>query len=335
MNIFDTFITQPIFNFLLVIYSVIGDFGVAIIILTILIRLALWPLVKKQLHQTKLMRSIQPELKKIKTRAKGNRMLESTLMMELYREKGIKPFSSLLVLLIQLPIFIALFSVIRVLSMQRDQIEHFVYGFLHGLPRIGEIIADPNAFNGHLFGVIDLVRQAVSDVGIYWPAMILAILAAVFQYIQSKQTLPSAPEKRKLRDIFRDAAAGKKADQTEMNGAMMGGMVKIFPILTFVIAINFSGALVLYYAVTSIVAVIQQHFVLKKDLGELENLAAKKTTKNSSAGFGKTASKSPREKRAVEAEIITRKPTKNKNPSTDKSPKPSGGQTVVRRLKAK
>ena len=91
MNIFDRLLTQPIFNLLALIYNFVADFGVAIIIMTILVRLLLWPLVKKQLHQTKLMRAIQPELKQIKKKTKGNRMLESQMMMELYRERGIKP----------------------------------------------------------------------------------------------------------------------------------------------------------------------------------------------------------------------------------------------------
>ena len=85
MNIFDTLIVQPIFNLLALIYGIIpgGDFGISLILFTVIVRLAMWPLVKKQLHQTKLMRGLQPQLKQIKTKAKGNRQLESQLMMEL------------------------------------------------------------------------------------------------------------------------------------------------------------------------------------------------------------------------------------------------------------
>ena len=80
MNIFDQLLTQPIFNLLALIYNFVGDFGISIIILTVLVRFLLWPLVKKQLHQTKLMRNIKPELKKIKKKANGNRMMESQMM---------------------------------------------------------------------------------------------------------------------------------------------------------------------------------------------------------------------------------------------------------------
>ena len=63
MSLFDRILTQPIFNLLAFIYNFIGDFGIAIIIVTILVRICLWPLVKKQLHQTRVMREIQPKLK--------------------------------------------------------------------------------------------------------------------------------------------------------------------------------------------------------------------------------------------------------------------------------
>ena len=121
---FTELIVQPIFNLLVLIYALIPghNFGLAIILFTIVIRLLMWPLVKKQLHQTKLMRQVQPELKKVKAKAKGNKALEAQLMMELYKERGIKPFSSIGVLIIQLPIFLALFRVIHLFTDQRGKI---------------------------------------------------------------------------------------------------------------------------------------------------------------------------------------------------------------------
>ena len=86
MNLFDLIIVQPIFNLLMALYSIIpgGDFGVAVILFTVIVRLVMWPLVVKQLHQVKAMRKMQPELKAIKKKAKGNRQLEGMMMMELY-----------------------------------------------------------------------------------------------------------------------------------------------------------------------------------------------------------------------------------------------------------
>src|SRR5882762_10459144 len=93
---FTTLIVQPLFNLLVLIYALLPghNFGLALVIFTIIIRLLLWPLIKKQLHQAKAMRTLQPEIKRVKQAAKGNRQKESQLLMELYKERGINPFAT-------------------------------------------------------------------------------------------------------------------------------------------------------------------------------------------------------------------------------------------------
>ena len=113
----DFIIVRPIVNILFVIYNFVGDFGLAIILFTIIVKFLMWPLVKRQLYQTKLMKKIQPELAEIKKNCKGNRQLESLQTMDLYKRYNVKPFRSFLTILIQLPIFIALYTAIRVMVM--------------------------------------------------------------------------------------------------------------------------------------------------------------------------------------------------------------------------
>ena len=129
-ELIDFLIVNPIVNILFVIYNFIGDFGVAIILFTFLVKIATWPLMKKQLHQTKLMKQIQPELTEIRKRCNGNKQMESLQMMELYKRRGVKPMSSLWNLLIQLPIFIAMFTAIRVMALPtaRDYASKRAYG---------------------------------------------------------------------------------------------------------------------------------------------------------------------------------------------------------------
>ena len=115
-NLLDIIVVRPIVNILFVIFNLVGDFGLAIIIFTVIVKLAMLPLTKRQLHQTKLMRKIQPELAQIKKNCNGNRQLESLQTMDLYKRYNVKPFASILTLLIQLPIFIAIFSAIRVIA---------------------------------------------------------------------------------------------------------------------------------------------------------------------------------------------------------------------------
>ena len=120
-NLIDFVVVRPIVNILFVIFNLVHDFGLAIIIFTILVKLCMWPLTKKQLNQTRLMRKLKPELTQIKKNCKGNKQLESLQTMDLYKRYNVKPFASILTLIIQLPIFIAIFSAIRVIATPLPQ----------------------------------------------------------------------------------------------------------------------------------------------------------------------------------------------------------------------
>lgn len=312
MDIFQVFIAQPIFNLLFVIYSLIpgGDFGIALVIFTVLVRFAMWPLLKKQLHQVKAMQKLQPELVRIKKETKGNRQLESMQMMELYKKHDVSPFRSIGILLIQLPIFIALYQVIQIFTSGRDKIDGFTYGFLKGVGPIRDLIANPNQFNEKMLGFLDLSRQAVItnpkfSVSIF--VLILAVGAAITQYIMSKQTAPKSQSNKRLRDIMTEAADGKQASQGEMNAVMMNKMVKFLPFMMFFIMINLPGALVLYYTVSNLVAVVQQGRILKEDADEMIQIADNATEPD----LHKKATAKARAKQATEANItrITAKDT--------------------------
>ncbi len=300
---FNAIIVQPIFNLLFGIYSLIpgGDFGVALVIFTILVRLAMWPLIKKQLHQVKAMRKLQPELNRIKVETKGDKRLESMQMMELYKKHGVSPFSSIGVLLIQLPIFIALFQVIRIFTSQRDQIANFTYGFLKGVGPIKDLIANPDHFNQTMLGFLDLTKQAITSnpFNINIVLFILAIGAAITQYIMSKQTTPQQQTKKGFRDVMKEAADGKQSNQSEMNAVVMNKMMKFLPIMMFFIMINLPGALVLYYTVSNLVAVLQQQRILKEDTEEMVEIADQ-----APVGQNKKATAKARAKQAQEATII-------------------------------
>jgi len=305
MNIFEVLVVQPIFNLLVGLYSLIpgGDFGIALIIFTIMVRFALWPLVKRQLHQVTAMRKLQPELVKIKKNAKGNKQLESMQMMDLYKKNGVNPFRSIGILLIQLPIFIALFQVIQIFTLSRDQVGKFTYDFLENIGPIKELINNPENFNEKLLGIVDLTVHAIGSNGVNVFLVILAIIAAVTQYIMSKQTMPQNPSNKRLRDIMSEAAEGKTADQSEMNAIITGKMIKFLPFLMLLVMLNLPGALALYYAVSNIVAVIQQHYILKKDVEEMEQIAEESTTQQTKPA-GKKATAKARAKMATEGNII-------------------------------
>ena len=305
MSLFDVILVQPIFNVLVFIYGIIPghDFGVALILFTILVRLVMWPLVRKQLHQTKAMQKIQGEVKKIKARAGGDRQLEAQLTMELYRERGVNPFGSIGLLIVQLPVFIALFAVVRLITSGHGSIAKYTYHFLSFIPQVKAMLANPSVFHDTLFGVVDLTRQALGTHP-YVPALVMAVGAAALQFVQSRQLLPKVEAGRKLRDVLREQAAGKQVDQSEVSALMTRRMSLLFPALTFLISTYLAGALVLYLLVTSAVAVWQQQRVLSQDTEELEEMADKKTLATA------------REAAAAEAEVVAQ-PIKPK-PATKK-----------------
>lgn len=310
MSLFDSLIVQPIFNLLALIYGILpgSDFGISLILFTVIVRLAMWPLVRKQLHQTKMMQSLQPELKKIKAKTKGNKQLEAQMMMELYRERGVKPFSSIGLLLVQLPIFIALYSVIQIITTKRDEIAGFTYGWVEQLQPIANIInSRDHSFDTSLLGIVDLAKTATGPDGVYFPIVVIAAIAAGLQYIQSKQVTPRASSNKKLRDIFKDSAAGKEVDQSEVSALMMSRMIILFPFLTFTIGLYLPGALVLYFAAQSAVAVVQQHILLKGDVEEMEAIADL-DTKNVKQPTKKTADRAANAKEAT----VTTPPKKAK-----------------------
>jgi len=298
MNFFDIVLIQPIFNLLIALYSIIpfGDFGLALIVFTIIVRLAMWPLIKKQLHQSRIMRKLQPELAKIKKNSNGNRQLESMQMLELYKKHDVNPLRSIGVLLIQLPIFIALYTVINIFTVHRDQVGKYTYDILEGIGPIHNIVADPSKFNETLFGFVNLTKSALGSTGIDMVLLFaLALAAAYAQRVMTKQTMPNPGPKKKLRDIMSQASGGKQPAQAEINNAVMGKMASFLPIMMFFIMIGLPGALALYYAASNIVAVIQQRNIFKDDVDEMEDIADKVIEKSKKESSAKDRAKSAKE----------------------------------------
>jgi YidC/Oxa1 family membrane protein insertase len=299
---FNTLIVQPVFNLLVLIYALLPghNFGLAIILFTIVVRLLMWPLVKKQLHHTKAMRELQPELRRIKKEAKGDKQKVSAMTMELYKEKEINPFSSIGLLIVQVPILIALYSGINKIIHNPQEIINFAYPFVQKIGNLPELANNIGQFDATLFGFIDLTKSAlIPSGGIYWPAMVLVIGSAIAQYYQSKQLMPNDGEARKLRDILKDANSGQQADQSEVNSAVSRSTRFFIPAMIFIFTVNLPSALSLYWLTSGIVAIVQQRRVLGREEKVLEDSSKKPTAMQ-------------RATKAVEAEVVPKKTTKKK-----------------------
>lgn len=320
-NLLDMIVVRPIVNILFLIYSVVGDFGLAIILFTIVVKFLTWPLMKRQMHQTKMMRKIQPELAEIKKNCKGNRQLESIQMMDLYKKNNIKPFRSILSLFIQFPIFIALFTAINVsvrpCAVNDDynvpinscinrknitySVSHSAYPFVRPLNNINNLInqqdeyfrsyeKEPNnakyEFEPKLFGLVDLSTRpnalfkqfSFSNLIIFF----FAIGSAFMQFIMARQqdvSRKKGKKKRGFRQLMKEAADGKEADQDEVNAIAQSQMSYMMPLMMLFIMINLPGAIVLYYLLNTSITVFLQKIVFNKKLEQMEESADKKILK--------------------------------------------------------
>jgi YidC/Oxa1 family membrane protein insertase len=272
---FTHLIVQPIFNLLVLVYALLPghNFGLALIIFTILIRLLMWPLVKRQLRQTKLMRGLQPELKRIKKEAKGDRQKESLMMMELYKERGVNPLATIPILIVQLVILIGLYSGLRRVIDDPRNIVNFAYPSLQHLGWIHQLSHNIHNFDNTFLGFIDLTRSALGPQGFYLPAMVLVLGSAVVQFLTSRQLMPVDKDARKLRDILKAAGDGKQADQAEVNAAVGRSTQYIIPFMVFLFTVNLPAALSLYWLTGGVVALVQQSIALREDEADLEKIA--------------------------------------------------------------
>ncbi|KKR18359.1 MAG: 60 kDa inner membrane insertion protein [candidate division CPR2 bacterium GW2011_GWC1_41_48] len=241
------YLYQFIYNILVGIWGVlpVHDLGLAIILATIVVRLAMWPVDKKGLRGRQALQSLQPEIVKIKEKAKGDKQAESKMIMELYKEKEVNPVSSsCLPLLVQFPFLIGLFQVFMY-WLKPEFLADRTYAFVRSLPYVKQAIADPALFNATLFG-IDL--SALGKAGLVFA--LFPIAAAALQYYQVKMLSPQQ----------------NLDDQQKM----MAKLNFLGPVMILFFGFTFPIAMSLYWAAMSLVAILQQHLIMKKDVEVLE-----------------------------------------------------------------
>lgn len=228
-NFFHLILSRPLLNLLIWLYNVVPghDMGIAIVVLTVLVRLVLFPSFQKSLRSQKELQQLQPKLEEVRKQHKDDREAQTKATLEIYKAHRVNPFSSCLPLLIQLPILIALYQVF--LSGLRGKLSGELYGF----------VADPGKINTIFLGLVDLLRSN-------W---VMAVLAGVLQFIQSKMIAPKA------------TPAG--ADKT---ASIMNAQLTYFmPAMTLFVAWRLPAGLSLYWIVTTLFAIGQQYYIMRKD----------------------------------------------------------------------
>lgn len=233
---FSAILFEPILNAFVFLYNYIGDVGIVITIITVLIKVGLYPLTNKSISAQKSLTDLQPKLEEIKAKHKDNQQVLAQETMKLYKEHKVNPFGSCLPMLVQLPIFFALYYVLRDLLGDAPSFD-LLYSF----------VQNPESINPMSLGLFDLSKVSI----------VLAALAAGTQFFQAKMFSKKKPPK----------AAGVGGKDEGMMGMMNKQMLYFMPFLTLIIGLQFPGGLTLYWFLSTLITLLQQVFIFKKDKG--------------------------------------------------------------------
>ena len=233
-GISSTVFYLPLYNTLVLILSAVhgANVGVAIVLLTLVVRTALLPLSHKSVTSQAKMRTLAPHLEKLKEKHKDNKQEQARKTMELYKEHGINPFSGCLLVLIQLPIIFALYFV-----------------FFKGLPNLN---------TEHLYSFVHLpstVSMMFLGIVLSKKSIILALFAAITQYYQIKLSIPAmAPAEQGAKPSFKDDFARSFNVQ----------MRYMLPVIVFGVSYSISAAVALYWTTSNLFSIGHELYVKRK-----------------------------------------------------------------------
>ena len=228
--LFNLIFYQPLFNALIFLSNIIPnhDLGFSIVVLTVLIRLALWPLTGKSIKNQKALEKLKPKIEEINKKFKNDKEAKAKALMALYSENKINPLSGFLPLLIQIPIIIALWRVF----LSGTGINHdLLYSFIEA----------PSEIHPVFLGIFDLTKRNV----------LLAIIAGALQYFQTKMIMPQ------------QKTSNEKAP--DFSRIMSQQMLYFGPILSVIIFWTLPSALPLYWIVITLMTLLQQYINQKNE----------------------------------------------------------------------
>jgi len=234
--IWHTFFFDPVYNSLVFFIDVVrgGDVGIAIICTVILVKTVILPISLKAARTQLKMHELEPKLTEIKEKYKDKREMLALKTMEVFKEAKVNPFSSILLLFIQIPIVIALYFAVY-------------SGGGVALPLINtallySFIPAPETVNMIFLGFLDITQKSV----------VLALLAGITQYIHTNLSLPpSKPRDPNAEPNFKD----------DFGRSMQMQMRYVMPVLIMIVAYTISAAIALYFVVSNLFAIGQEYFV--------------------------------------------------------------------------
>jgi YidC/Oxa1 family membrane protein insertase len=265
--LYHQFLYQPLLNVLILFYDLLGDFGLSIILLTIVVRLVLYPVAKKTMEHQKKLRKIQPKLKELQKKHKDDKEKLTQEMMALYKEHEFNPASGCLPLVVQFIILIALYRV-------------FISGIHLDVNQLYGWVPKPTNFSTTFLGLFDLGQKAAElNLGklfkldpsgfvlTNWGGLMLALMAGAAQFVQTKMTV-AIQAKKKAAEPPKPEEEKEKKDESampDMSEMMNKQMLYFFPLLTVYIGLSFPAGLALYWTTSTLLLIAQQWLLDRKD----------------------------------------------------------------------
>jgi YidC/Oxa1 family membrane protein insertase len=247
---FEKFLVQPLYNLMIFIINHVpfADLGVAIVILTIIVRFVLFPLSQNAIKTQIKMKKIQEPLKELKEKYKKDQQTMALEMMKLYKENDIKPFSGFFLLFLQLPVIIALYHVFLKGNFPEIRTD-FLYSFV-GVPETVSVL---------FLGLIDITQKSI----------LLAVLVGITQFVQSKIAFSFQNKTTVL--------GQEKSFGADLMKSMQIQMTYVFPVIFAFFAYGFGGIIATYFLIGNIFSIFQQLYLNKKFLKEEEQKSFKET----------------------------------------------------------
>lgn len=236
-SFFHSVLYVPLYNLLAFLVGVVpgGDFGIAVILVTIIVRLILWPLSMSAAKSQKAMKAMEPEMKAIREKYKDDSETQMKEMMALYKKYDVHPAASLLPVIIQLPIIIGLYWVIRTKTLPQVD-PALLYPFVHA----------PLSASVAFFGIASITSHS----------LVLAVLAGLSQLAQAWYAIPVPPAAAEVGSSPGDDFARSMALQMRF----------VLPVIIGVVAYS-SGAIALYLITTSLISIFQEFIVRRRKNG--------------------------------------------------------------------
>ncbi len=234
---YHEYIFRPLYNGLIFLFDTLPwiDAGLAVILFTCIVKLALFPLSKKAIITQARMKEIQPEIDALQVKYKSDKQALSLATFDLYKKKQVNPFSSILLILIQLPILLALYSIFVRSGLPTVKTE-LLYSFIQA-----------PVINMHFLGYFNIAGKSI----------LLSLIAAAAQFFQIKYALGKTPEKKENASFQEDFAR-----------SMSVQMKYIFPVMVFFISYTTSGVIAIYWTISSLFTLGQELYV-KRHINQL------------------------------------------------------------------